>query len=270
MTLKTIAQLFDLSGKGAIVTGAAMGIGKAIAFRLAEAGAKVAVTDINVEGANQVVEQIKARGGQAQAIHANAGRASDANRVVQAVVETFGRLDILVNNAGIYPHSQALEISEEMWDGVLDINLKGVFFYSQASAKAMIKGGKGGKIVNLTSIEGLHPREDLAHYVAAKSGVAMLTKALALELGPHKILVNAVAPGWTKTPGTKAQVTALLATGKSGDELAEMSKSFMARLPLGRTAEPDDVAKVVLFLVSAAADYMTGSVVVVDGGYLLS
>ena len=270
MTPLTIAQLFDLTGKGAIVTGAAMGIGKAIAFRLAEAGAWVAVTDINMEAANQVVEQIKARGGKAQAIHADASSASDANKVVRVVVETFGRLDILVNNAGIYPHSPALEISEEMWDRVLDINLKGVFFYSQASAQAMIKGGNGGKIVNLTSMEGLHPKEGLAHYVAAKSGVAMLTKALALELATHNILVNAIAPGWTKTPGTKAQVTTLLASGKSANELAEMSKSFMARLPLGRTAEPDDVAKVVLFLVSAAADYMTGGVVVVDGGYLLS
>lgn len=267
MTPQTTSQLFDLTGRGAVVTGAGMGIGQAIAFRLAEAGASVMVTDINLEAASQTVEQIKVRGGKAQAIHADASSPADAEKVTQATAEAFGHLDILVNNAGVFPHSSVLEISEEMWDKVLDINIKGVYFCSRAAAKEMIKAGQGGKIVNLASMEGLHPRADLAHYVTSKGGVVMLTRALALELAPHSILVNAVAPGGIMTPGTAEQGAVLKAMGRS---LREISDTFMARLPLGRFGEPDDVAKVVLFLASAAADYMTGSVVVVDGGYLLS
>jgi len=213
------------------------------------------------------VEQIKVRDGKAQAIHADASSAADAEKVTQATVEAFGHLDILVNNAGIFPHSPVLEISEGIWDRVLDINIKGVYFYSRAAAKEMIKAGQGGKIVNMASMEGLHPRADLAHYVTSKGGVVMLTKALALELAPHNILVNAIAPGGIMTPGAVEQAVALEALGRS---LEEIGDTFLARLPLGRMGEPDDVAKVVLFLASAAADYMTGSVVLVDGGYLLS
>lgn len=267
MTTQTIAQLFDLTGKGAIVTGAAMGIGQAIAFRLAEAGASVMITDINIEAAKQTVEQIASQGGRAHAIHADAGSANDAKKAVQATVEAFGRLDILVNNAGIYPISPVLEISEENWNKVLDINLKGVYFYSQAAAREMIKARQSGKIVNIASMEGVHPREDLAHYTTSKAAVIMLTKAMALELASHSILINAIAPGGIMTPGAAVQGAELKAAGKS---LKEVSTTFMARLPLGRMGEPDDIAKVVLFLASEAADYMTGSVVLVDGGYLLT
>ncbi|TET12709.1 MAG: SDR family oxidoreductase [Dehalococcoidia bacterium] len=267
MTTQTIAQLFDLTGKGAIVTGAAMGIGQAIASRLAEAGAGVMITDINPEAASQTVEQIMARGGKARAIHADATSADDANKAVEATVESFGRLDILVNNAGIYPFSPILEISEEMWNKVLDINLKGVYSYSQAAAREMVRAGHGGKIVNIASMEGLHPREQLAAYVASKGGMIMLTKAMALELATHNILINAIAPGGVWTPGTEALARQ---TEASGIPLEGAMDTYMARVPLGRFAEPDDVAKVVLFLASAAADYMTGSVLLVDGGFQLS
>jgi 2-deoxy-D-gluconate 3-dehydrogenase len=267
MSTRSIAELLDLKGKGAIVTGAGMGIGQAIAFRLAEAGAAVTITDINLEAANQTAEQIVSRGGTAQAIQANASSSNDARRATKATVKAFGSLDILVNNAGIFPHASVLDISEKMWDEVLGINIKGVYFNSQAAAKEMIKAGRGGKIVNMASMEGLHPRKDLGHYVTTKAGVIILTKSLALELAPHNILVNAIAPGGILTPGTVAQRAALKSSGKS---LKELYDNYMSRLPLGRMGEPDDVAKVVLFMVSSAANYMTGSVILVDGGYLLS
>jgi len=245
-----------------------MGIGQAIAFRLAEAGTSVMITDVDLEAANQTVEQIKARGGKAQAIQADARSTADAKKVVQAIVEAFGSLDILVNNAGVYPSSPALQTSEELWNKVHDINLKGAFFYSQAAAREMIRAGHGGRIINLASIDALHPYGGVAHYGASKAGVVMLTKALALELAPNHILVNAVAPGGIETPGTKAARVAMAVS--SGITEESIIEGFVARLPLHRMGQPDDVAKVVLFLASAAADYMTGSLVLVDGGFLLS
>ena len=257
MESKKIAQLFDLTNKGAIVTGGAMGIGEAIVERLAQAGASVMIADINTDAARQAAERINASGGKVQFIKADAGSVADAERVVQSTVKAFGRLDILVNNAGIYPFSKALETSEEMWDKVYNINTKGVFFYSKVAAQKMIDSGNGGRIVNIASVGGLSPTGGLVHYDSSKSAVVMITKALARELGPHGISVNAVAPGSTLTAGT-------------GERLQGARGKFLGpKLPLGRMGEPDDVAKVVLFLVSAAADYMTGSVVVVDGGYLL-
>ena len=267
MTTRTIAQLFDLTGKSAVVTGGAMGIGQAISFRLAEAGAVVMIADIDVEAASQTTMQIKASGGKARAIRADASSTADAKAVVQATLEAFGRLDIMVNNAGIYPISPALETSEEMWDKVLNLNLKGAFFYSQAAAQEMVKAGHGGKIINMASIDAMHPYGGVAHYSTSKAGLVMLTKALALEFAPHNIRVNAVAPGSIMTPGTKAVRAALEARGIPEEKVIE---SYMARLPLGRMGEPDDVAKVVLFLASAAADYITGSLLLVDGGHLLS
>jgi 2-deoxy-D-gluconate 3-dehydrogenase len=267
MVDKAVAGLLDLTGKSAVVTGGGAGIGEAICLRLAQAGAGVTVMDIDSEAAGRTVEQIKSNGGEASAVVADAANVGDAAKVVGRAVEVFGGLDILVNNAGAFPHASVLEVTEEMWDLVLNVNLRSVMFYSQAAARKMIEAGRGGKIVNIASMEGLHPREDLAHYVTAKAGVAMLTKALALELAPHNILVNAVAPGGIMTAGAVAQQTAIKASGKS---LREIYEKFMARLPLGRMGEPDDVARVVLFLASPATDYMTGSVIVVDGGFLLS
>ncbi len=268
MPPQTIAQLFDLTGKGAIVTGAAMGLGQAIALRLAEAGAGVMITDIDQEGTSQTVEQIRSSGGKAESIYADAASATDAERAVQATVVAFGRLDILVNNAGVFSFSPPLQMSEETWDKTLNINLKGMFFHSQAAAREMIKAGRGGKIINMASMDGLHPtRLELVHYNASKGGVIMLTKALALELAPYFILVNAIAPGPFNTPGSAAMAQSLEARG---EPLEQLTESFMARLPLGRLGEPDEAATVALFLASAAAGYMTGSLVLVDGGYLLS
>lgn len=263
--MQIIAQIFDLTGKGAIVTGGARGIGQAIAFRLAEAGAGVMIADINLEAATQTANEICASGGKAQAVRADVRNATDAKNAVRATIETFSTLDILVNNAGIIQLHSLMEISEEIWDNMLDINLKGAFLCSKAAAAEMIKAGRGGKIINIASIDGIHPNGEAAHYNAAKGGMVMLTKALALELAPHGILVNAVAPGAVQTPGGAASAEAYVAMGK------DIRKKYPPeRYPLNRYGQPDDIAKVVLFLASAAADYITGDVLVVDGGYLLS
>jgi 2-deoxy-D-gluconate 3-dehydrogenase len=267
MATKSIAEIFDLSGKGAIVTGAGMGIGRAIAYRLSEAGASVMIADIDLDAANKTVERIKARDGKAQAILANTRNIADAQKVAEATVAAFGSLDIMVNNAGIYPLSPALDTSEELWDRTLDINLKGVFFFCQAAAREMKKAEHGGKIINIASIDAVHPMGEVSHYNASKGGVLSLTKALALEWGPHKINVNAVAPGSVWTPGTEKTRVAREAKGQGVEDLLN---KFMGRMPLGRPGEPDDIAKVVLFFASAASDYITGTMLLVDGGYLLS
>ena len=268
MKPQTIAQLFDLTGKVAIITGAGMGIGQSIAFRLSEAGAAILISDIDYEAAAKTAERIESRGGKAAAIQADAGLAADASKVTGAALQAFGHLDILINNAGIYPLTRLFDINEETWDRVLDVNLKGAFFYSQAAAREMIRAGHGGKIINMASMEGLHPRAGLAHYCAAKAAVIMLTQSLALELAPCKITVNAIAPGGIMTPGTLAQAAAYQASEKPVS--TETFESYIARLPLGRIGKPDDAARVVLYLASVASDYMTGTIVVADGGYLLS
>ena len=254
---QSIAQLFDLTGKVALITGAAMGIGQGIAFRLAEAGAAVMIVDINLEAAEDTVSQIRVNGGKAKAIKADASSVADAKRTVQETVRAFGRLDILVNNAGVYPMAPALEVTEALWDKVVDINLKGLFFYTQAAAQEMVNEDHAGKIINLASIDALHPTGNLVHYDASKGGVVMVTKALALEFGPRGISINAIAPGGIQTPG---------ASSPSASD--EMLQAFAARIPLRRMGVPDDIAKVALFLASSASDYMTGSIVVVDGGFL--
>src|SRR2546430_17578521 len=219
----SIAQLFDLTGKAAIVTGGAMGIGQGIALRLAEAGAGVLITDINLEAANNTVNQIRSKGGKAEAIKADTSSVADAKRTVQETVRAFGRLDILVNNAGIYPFAPALQVTEELWDKVLDINLKGLFFYNQAAAQEMMNEGHGGKIINIASIDALHPTGNLVHYDASKGGVEMITKALALEFGPHNLRVNAIAPGTIPTQGADRSAITV-----------EIIQSLMARSPLSQ------------------------------------
>jgi len=264
----TIAQLFDLKGKGAVVTGGNRGIGRGIAYRLAEAGAGVMIAARDMKVSNEAVEKIKSRGGKAQAIKADVCSAADAERVVQATVEAFGNLDILVNNAGIYPRAGFLDTTEEIWDSVMNTNLKGVFLYSQAAARAMIKGGKGGRIINMASIDAMKTVSGHPHYSVSKSGLVMLTKVMALELGPYKILVNAVAPGVTETPGAIAEVASI--SKAKGITLEQVAQDFLSRVPIGRLAAPDDAAKVVLFLASGAADYVTGELIIADGGYILS
>lgn len=262
-----IAQLFDLRGKTAIVTGAALGIGQAIARRLAEAGATVVIADVNIEAAQATAAAIVERGGQALALRADASSAADAQSTVRQAAERFGHLDILVNNAGIFPFTPVLELTEAQWDRVLDLNLKGAFFFAQAAARQMVAQGtgRGGAIVNVASVDGLHPTGYLAHYDASKAGLIMVTKSLAKELGPHGIRVNAIAPGGIQTPGVAAAAASVPQQEAGGEQATDA----MTHIPLGRIGQPDEIATVALFLASPAASYMTGSVVVADGGYLL-
>ena len=268
MPLPSMHELFDLSGKGAIVTGGAQGIGQAIAFRLAEAGACVMLADLNQEAANETVARIRSAGGTAEAIPADAGSAEDARTVVEATEKAFGGLHILVNNAGIFPLVPVWSVSEELWDRVIDINLKGVFLYAKAAGEVMARAGQGGRIINIASIDGLRPNGMAAHYNASKGGVLMLTKALALELAPQGILVNSVSPGGITTPGTDAARENVWKSMGIREE--DILQGWIQRVPLKRMGDPDDVARVVLFLASGASDFMTGANLVVDGGYLLS
>ena len=260
---------FSLNGKNAVVTGGAMGIGRGIVERLAEAGANVVVADMNGAAATTTASEVTAKGGgRAIALQLDCTASSAGDQIVAVCTKEFGSIDILVNNAGIYPQVPMLSMDEALWDKVQAVNLKGLAFISKAVAAKMIERGTGGAIVNIASIDGIHPSMvGLAAYDASKGGVIMFTKNFALEVAPHGIRVNAVAPGAIATPGTAAP---LEGSGMTQADLEAMMQAFTAKIPLARQGEPDDIGKVVAFLASSAAGYMTGETVVVDGGYLLS
>ncbi len=268
LTTTTVERLLGLDGKIAIVTGAAVGIGKAIAARLAEAGATVVIADLDEVAARRTAEQIEQARGRGLPLRTDVSDVAQLTQLVDRTVQKFGRLDILVNNAGIFPFSQALETTPELWDRVLAVNLRGSFFLAQTVAKAMRAGGAEGAIVNVTSIDALHPSGSLTPYDASKGGLLMLTRSQALEFAPLPTRVNAVAPGGINTPGASEATSSLLrAAGLTGEEFA---KGFQARIPLGRMGEPDDIARSVLFLAGPAAESIPGAQLVVDGGYLLT
>jgi len=264
--MQPVAELFDLSGRTAIVTGGAKGIGEAIARRLAEAGADVVVADTDIESAERVASTIRTNGQLARATECDVSNDSDRRAVVSFATTATGNIDILINNAGIFPFSPSLETSETLWDRVMNINLKGTFFLTQNVARAMAAAKRGGSIVNVSSIDGYHPTGGLAHYDASKGGIEMLTRSLALEFAPLGIRVNAVAPGGVQTPGAAD----IMKTMAQGADIGAVQKAFDARIPLGRMGSPDDIARAVLFLSSAASSYVTGRSLVVDGGYLLA
>ncbi|HXD55336.1 MAG TPA: SDR family NAD(P)-dependent oxidoreductase [Solirubrobacteraceae bacterium] len=253
-----LKDLIDLTGRSAIVTGGAVGIGEGIVRRLHEAGANVIVADVDLHGANELTEELlAARPGSAVAQHADVSDLDSVRRMTATAVEAFGRLDILVNNAGIYPMASLADLDVETFRQILDVNLTGLFMCTKAAADQMIEQGRGGRIVNITSIDALHPSAvGLATYDASKHGAWGFTKNVALELAPHGIWVNAIAPGGIVTPGTAV----------SDQETLEQ---FAALIPAGRMGVPDDIARAALFLASDLSSYMTGSQVVVDGGRLL-
>jgi len=262
--MKAVTELLDLSGKSAIVTGGAVGIGQGITRRLAEAGASVLIADINGDEAIRAAKSFSDAGLRVESIAADVSDEADVREVVDTAVRLFGGVDILVNNAGIYPSVPLASLTPQTFDRVVAVNLRGVFLLTQRVAELLKAQGRGGSIINVTSIDALHPSMvGLAAYDATKHGVWGLTKNVALELAPHDIQVNAVAPGGILTPGTQA------GTGSQGEIDPEMMKAFLATLPMRRMGEPDEIGKVVLFLASDMASYMTGSQVVVDGGALL-
>jgi NAD(P)-dependent dehydrogenase (short-subunit alcohol dehydrogenase family) len=264
--MKTWEELFDFSGSVAILTGGAMGIGEAIARRLAAQGASVVVADIDESKGDMVVRELAELGkGKPLFVRTDVRDVSQAERLVKTAVQECGHLDILINNAGIYPIAPAMSVTPELWNRVLEVNLRGPFFLAQAAARKMKGQGSGGSIVNIASIDALHPTGQLAAYDASKGGLRMLTRSLALELSPLNIRVNAIAPGSIATPGAAAT-----SAGASPAETTRMLESFTSRTPLRRVGEPDDIACAALFLASRAASYITGVTLVVDGGYLLS
>jgi 2-deoxy-D-gluconate 3-dehydrogenase len=259
-------NLINLTGKRAIVTGGAMGIGFAISCRLAEAGATILIADTNDEAAQKAVEELKSYGYKAHFIECDVSKEEKVQDMVDIAVREMGGIDILVNNAGIYPQIPLAQMTGDDFEQVIAVNLKGTFLCSREVSRQMIEQGRGGCIINIASIDSVHPSyEGLAAYDSSKGGVLMLTKSMALELGRHDIRVNAIAPGGILTEGLRA-----LLGGLSPEQGKRSLKEFMGRMVLGHMGRADDIGRVALFLASDLADYMTGSFIVVDGGYLLS
>lgn len=252
-----LTELLRLDGKTAIVTGGAKGIGRGIVDRLVEAGANVVVADIDIEAGASTYQQTGA-----EFCCVDMTSEEQLAELVAHVNETYGGADILVNNAGIYPFKPALQMSAEEWDRVMAINLRGLFILSREFTNAAAARGKQGAIVNIGSIDSLHPSNvGLAAYDASKGGVQMFTRSFALEVAPLGIRVNMIAPGGITTEGVSAA---------QGAMPPDMLQEFLARVPLARWGVPDDIATMTLVLVTPLSAYVTGATIVVDGGRLLT
>lgn len=246
---------FDLKGQVALVTGASKGIGHDVALALAHAGAKVVVGARDSEALGRLVDQIEAEGGQAYAISLDMRDLGSIRAAVDQTIQHFGDLSILVNNAGLGFNHAAVDVSEADWDEMMDVNLKGLFFACQAAGKHMI-GRKYGRIINMSSQAGQVGIVGHAVYCATKGGVDQLTRVLALEWSKQGITVNSVAPTFIRTPGTAERL-----------DRPEFAADVLSRLPIGRVGDTMDVAGAVIYLASPAADLVTGTILLVDGGW---
>ena len=245
-----------LEGRVALVTGGARGIGRAICEKLASEGAKIAMVDILLDVAEKTAGEFQAQGYEAMAIQANVAIPADAEKAVAAVVEKYGKLDILVNNAGITKDTLMLKMTEQEWDAVLAVNLKGTFNFTKAATKVMMRA-RYGKIVNIASVVGRMGNVGQANYSASKAGVIALTKTTAREFGSRNITANAIAPGYIQTDMT--------------EKLPQAARdAFLVNIPLKRAGLPTDVANAVCFFCSDESAYITGQVMNVCGGFLMS
>ncbi len=253
-----LLEKFSLHGKVAVVIGASRGLGKGIAMALAEAGAELVPVARTGSSLDTLAQEVKGLGPRCLPLQVDVSKLSEIQRMVDRVVEAFGRIDILVNSQGTQVRKPALEMTEEDWDGLMAVNLKSVFFSCLATARQMIKQGKG-KIINIASLTAVIGIANISIYGASKGGVAQLTKALAVEWAPYNINVNAILPGYYKTELTEALF-------KNEEKL----KWLHSRIPMGRTGIPEDLAGTAVFLASEASDYITGHIIPVDGGWLAS
>lgn len=243
-----------LNGKVAIVTGGASGIGKSIAKSYLDHGAKVLIMDVNDEGLKETLKELTKFKGKVLSINGDVTRVKDIRKAIREAILNWKKIDVLVNNAGVGTISSLIEMSEEEWDFVLDVNLKGMFLFTREVAKIMIKQNEGC-IINISSINEEIPLAGEIHYCVSKGGVKMLTRTAALELAPYNIRVNAIAPGMTETALTEE----ILA-------IPELKNAILHQIPMGRIGKPEDIAKVAVFLASQYASWMTGATIYVDGG----
>lgn len=255
-----------LDDKVALVTGAGRGIGRAMAIRLAQEGAHVVAANIEVQQAEETAAEVAALGRKSLALRSDVTRRADIDCMVQNTVETMGHIDILMNNAGVLGFQGLLDITEDDWDAVCNVNLKGAFFVLQAVARQMIRQGGGGKIVNTASISGKQP-EFFVHYGVSKAGVISMTKSAAVALGPYHINVNAVCPGETVTDMYLASMA--FHAARNNIPVEEFIQRREVRIPTGRRSRPEDVAALAVFLASTDADNITGQAYNVDGGLVM-
>ena len=255
---------FSLKDKVALVTGGGRGIGQAIAFGFARAGAKVIVTSRKIQDLEATAAEIKAFGGEAFPLQSHLGRFEEIQKMVNAVIDRYKRIDILVNNAGASPAmASVLDSEERLWETIMNLNLKGVYFVSQAVAKIMKKQGNG-KIINIASVDGFNPEPAVSVYSISKAGVRMITKAFARELASLNIQVNTIAPGPISTKMMNSHWFQL-----SPEEAEKAKGEFEKMLPMGRMGLPDEIAGAAVYLASGASNYTTGTEIIIDGGILL-